>query len=316
MLRRGGLVAFPTETVYGLGADAQRSDAVARIFEVKGRPAEHPLIVHVPAGADLQQWAARVPDGARRLAEKFWPGPLTLILDRGPRVPLAVTGGQDSVALRVPDHPIALALLSAFGDGIAAPSANRFGRISPTRAVHVQRELGSLVDLILDGGPCRVGIESTIVSFVGEAPQLLRPGTITAAAIAEVLGAELRPPSRESERSPGQLEQHYAPETALEVVPAALLVERALTLRRAGSSIAVLAKKPIPAPLRPILREGEKPVTWVIAPSSPEHYARALYATLRALDQRGVDRILVEELPGELDWAAAADRLRRAASKS
>ena len=173
VLRAGGLVALPTETVYGLAADAANPQAVARVFALKGRPATHPLIVHIAATAVLEQWAADVPAGARRLAEAFWPGPLTLILKRQPQVLDAVTGGQDSVGLRVPAHPLALAVLAEFDGGIAAPSANRYGRVSPTTADHVREEFGDAVDFILDGGPCRLGIESTIVSFLGEDPVLL-----------------------------------------------------------------------------------------------------------------------------------------------
>jgi len=313
ILRRGGLVAFPTETVYGLGADAQRAEAVERIFAAKGRPSDHPVIVHVPAGADLGRWAARVPVAAERLAERFWPGPLTLVLPRGPRVPDAVTGGQNTVALRVPDHPLALALLSAFGDGIAAPSANRFGRVSPTLAEHVREELGSAVDLILDGGPCRVGLESTILSLVNDRPRVLRPGAITAAEIAEVLQETVGSgPGATAIRAPGLLDAHYAPSTPMTLVPAPALVDEAMSLHRRGSAITVLARVPMPVPLRPILGEGTKPVVWIVAPASSHAYAHALYATLRAIDRRQVERILVEEPPAIDEWTAVTDRLRRA----
>ncbi|MEK7737911.1 MAG: L-threonylcarbamoyladenylate synthase, partial [Pseudomonadota bacterium] len=195
LLRAGELVAFPTETVYGLGADAANPAAVAKIFAAKGRPADHPLIVHLPSAEALDAWAREVPESARKLAAAFWPGPLTLILKRQPQVPDAVTGGQDTVGLRVPDHPLALALLKAFDGGrfrgIAAPSANRYGRISPTSAAHVRAELGAAVPLVLDGGDCQVGIESTIVDLSRGTPRLLRPGAIGAADIAHVLGANL-----------------------------------------------------------------------------------------------------------------------------
>ena len=187
-LRAGALVAFPTETVYGLGADARDPAAVKRIFTAKGRPADHPVIVHLYDTTRLAEWARAVPKDAIALAKAFWPGPLTLILPRAARVPDIVTGGQDSVGLRVPSHPVARALLEAFGDGIAAPSANRFGRISPTTARHVADDLGDAVAMILDGGACAVGIESTIVSFAAEAPVLLRPGAITVPDLARVLG--------------------------------------------------------------------------------------------------------------------------------
>ena len=200
VLRRGGLVAFPTETVYGLGADAESPDAVARIFAAKGRPANHPVIVHIGHADLLEHWAADIPPSAWLLAKHFWPGPLTLILKRNARVLDAVTGGQDTVGLRMPDHPVALALLSAFGGGVAAPSANRYGRISPTTALHVRDELGEAVDCILDGGPCRVGIESTILDLSGAHPQLLRPGAISAAAIEIALGRDLVAADRKSTR--------------------------------------------------------------------------------------------------------------------
>uniref|UniRef100_UPI002FDD1BFD L-threonylcarbamoyladenylate synthase n=1 Tax=Pelomicrobium sp. TaxID=2815319 RepID=UPI002FDD1BFD len=204
ILRAGGLVAFPTETVYGLGADARNPEAVGKIFAAKGRPQHHPVIVHLAEAAQLEAWAVDIPDGARRLAERFWPGPLTLILRRGPGVPDAVTGGQDTVGLRVPAHPVAQALLQAFGGGIAAPSANRFGRLSPTTAQHVEAELDGAVDLILDGGACPVGIESTIVDCAGERPTLLRPGHIGREVLEEALGVRVEAPGPGAPRAPGR----------------------------------------------------------------------------------------------------------------
>ena len=187
-LRAGEVVAFPTETVYGLGADARNEAAVKRVFEIKRRPADHPLIVHLAEAAQADAWAVEVPDTARRLMARFWPGPLTLVLPAREDVPRLVTGGQDSVALRVPSHPLALALLNAFGGGLAAPSANRFGALSPTEAWHVRASLGDQVDLVLDGGPCRYGLESTIVSLLEERPRVLRPGALPLAALREALG--------------------------------------------------------------------------------------------------------------------------------
>ena len=213
VLARGGLVAFPTETVYGLGADASNETAVRRIFSVKGRPADHPLIVHLARVEQLADWAQRVPEAAWRLAEAFWPGPLTLVLPRAPRVLDVVTGGQESVGIRVPSHPVAQALLQAFGGGIAGPSANRFGRVSPTTAEHVRAELGSEVDLVLEGGQSEVGIESTIVDLSSDRPALLRPGIIGAERIAAVLGNALHAPDRTSPRASGMLASHYAPRT-------------------------------------------------------------------------------------------------------
>jgi L-threonylcarbamoyladenylate synthase len=317
-LRAGGLVAFPTETVYGLGADAASRAALARLYAAKGRPTSHPVIVHVPRGADLGRWAARVPAAAERLAERFWPGPLTLVLDRAARVPDEVTGGQPTVALRVPDHPIALALLGAFGDGVAAPSANRFGRLSPTRAEHVRAELGDLVDVVLDGGPCRVGVESTIVALVGERPLVLRPGAILAGELAEVLGELPRTPDvaaravGELPRAPGGLPSHYAPATPLELLTADELPARVAALLRRGERVAVLARGSAPAPLADAEAPGGS-LVWLRAPDAADAYARALYATLRGLDDGKHSRIIVETVPAGARWLAVADRLRRAA---
>lgn len=211
VLHTGGLVAFATETVYGLGANAEDPDAVARTFAVKGRPASHPLIVHLQGTEHLGDWVQDVPDTALALAERFWPGPLTLVLRRGPRVPLEATGGLDTVAVRVPDHPVALALLAEFDGGITAPSANRFGSVSPTTASHVHAELGDAVDFVLDGGPCRVGVESTIIDATAAAPSILRPGGVTREDLEAVLGRPLTLDAASRIRVPGQHPSHYAP---------------------------------------------------------------------------------------------------------
>ncbi|HSL56219.1 MAG TPA: L-threonylcarbamoyladenylate synthase, partial [Acidimicrobiales bacterium] len=213
VLRAGGLVGLPTETVYGLAADAEQPAAVARVFAAKGRPPSHPLIVHLASGGALDDgWAADVPDTARTLAAVVWPGPLTLLVRRGPRVLDEVTGGRPTVALRVPDHPSALAVLAGLDGGLVAPSANRFGRVSPTTAADVVAELGDRVDLVLDGGPCRVGVESTIVDLTGPEPVVLRPGGVPAARLAELLGVAVRRWSGEGEAvAPGMLPSHYAP---------------------------------------------------------------------------------------------------------
>ncbi len=304
VLRRGGLVAFPTETVYGLGADAENVVAVARLFAVKGRPTNHPLIVHIGNVEQLERWAVMIPSSARRLAQRFWPGPLTLILRRSARVPDAVTGGQDTVGLRMPAHPAALALLSAFGGGIAAPSANRFGHLSPTTAAHVRAELGSAVDSIMDGGPCRVGIESTILDLSGAQPRLLRPGAVTAAELETALGEPLAGPSGDMPRVPGMLPSHYAPQTPLLLVSSHDLpseVHRRLLL---GERVAVLARSAAPPQAECI---------WEVMPAGPDDYARELYARLRALDALHADRLLIEALPAEAVWQALRDRLARAA---
>jgi L-threonylcarbamoyladenylate synthase len=304
-LRAGALVAFPTETVYGLGADADNADALRAIFAAKGRPADHPVIVHVAEHADVGAWARDVPAGAQRLADAFWPGALTLILPRAAGVSDLVTGGQDSVGLRVPSHPVARGLLQAFvahgGRGIAAPSANRFGRISPTTAQHVDDDLGDRVALILDGGACDVGIESTIVAFRGDDAVLLRPGGIAAEALARVLGHALRMPDAAAPRASGMLASHYAPRTPARLVPAAALAREATA---AGASAAVLAR------MRdaPVAFRG----TWRRAPLEAAPYAHDLYANLRMLDAVGAAEILIEAVPADDAWLAIADRLMRA----
>ncbi len=306
LLRDGGLVAFPTETVYGLGADARNADAVRRIFVAKGRPEDHPVIVHVEDLAAAEGWIADMPDDARALAQAFWPGPLTLIVPRAADVLDAITGGQSSVGLRVPAHPVARALLAAFRGGIAAPSANRFGHVSPTTARHVADDLGDAVDLILDGGACDVGIESTIVAFMTGTPMLLRPGGIPLDAIAGVLGR--MPLSRDATapRASGTLTSHYAPRTPASLVkPDALLAELA-QLEERDERIAVLAV----SARRPDAFDG----VWISAPNDATIYARMLYANLRALDGADADAILIERVPQERDWAAIGDRLARATS--
>ena len=313
LLRQGRLVAFPTETVYGLGADASNSDAVRRIFQAKGRPADHPLIVHIPSADSLNDWALTVPDAAKQLAARFWPGPLAMILNKRPEVPLVVTGGQQTVGLRMPDHPVALRLLRAFGGGIAAPSANRFCRISPTQAAHVEEELGDAVDLILDGGACQVGVESTIVDLSGNRPKLLRPGHITRLEIEAVLQTELIIVSPQSEqtnqqevRAPGMMAVHYAPSTMAMLCPADRLTEiiQELTLRE--KRIGILAYN---------LDQAENRLTRVIRmPEQAEDYAQALYTSLRELDSLQLDMILVEQPPNTEAWRAINDRLCKATS--
>jgi L-threonylcarbamoyladenylate synthase len=308
VLRAVGLVAFPTETVYGLGADASNAAAVRRIFEVKGRPASHPVIVHIADGVQLANWARDIPEAARRLALKFWPGPLTVILKRARGVSDEVTGGQDTVALRVPSHPMAQQLLARFGGGIAAPSANRHGRVSATTAEHVRREFGAAIECVLDGGAAEVGIESAIVDLSGGKAVLLRPGWIPAPEIERVLGGPLAAPSGDEPRAPGTLAAHYAPETPLMLVEGDRLAELVATLTRQGRKVAALAfSKP-----RPTLPG----VTWHAAPRDVAGYARTLYASLRTLDAEGCDTILVERPPRETAWTAINDRLNRAAAGS
>jgi len=311
VLRRGGLVAMPTETVYGLAADAGNPDAVRAVFSAKGRPVDHPVIVHVADVGAIDDWAAEVPATARELTAAFWPGPLTLVLKRDARVPDLITGGQDTVGLRSPAHPWARALLQRFGGAVAAPSANRFGRISPTTAQHVIDELGlkpaGAVDMVLDGGPCPVGIESTIVDLSGPRPQLLRPGAITREQLQAALGLPVDAPHGAAPRAPGRLEQHYAPRTPLEVVPAAEIAQRVVSLR--PSTVAVLAPA-WAAPTEPNL------VLHLVAADDPADYARRLYEELRRLDASGAARLIVATPPDGSDWEAVRDRLTHASAGS
>jgi L-threonylcarbamoyladenylate synthase len=312
VLKRGGLVAVPTETVYGLAADASNQAAVRAIFAAKGRPADHPVIIHVADASAIDVWAREVPDSARALATAFWPGPLTLVLKRSPRALDVVTGGQDTVGLRCPAHPWARALLQAFGGALAAPSANRFGHLSPTTAEHVRAGLGEkptgALDLILDGGACPVGIESTIVDLSGAQPTLLRPGSITRLALEQVLGTPVAEPGGAAPRAPGRLERHYAPRTPLEVVPVDRLGSRLAALFHLR--VAVLA----PAAVLRTLRA--QPAVEIAASEEPVAYARELYANLHQLDQAVADRIVVSAPASGPEWAAIHDRLRRAQAGS
>ncbi|MFD5829941.1 L-threonylcarbamoyladenylate synthase [Lentzea sp. NPDC060358] len=306
VLRAGGLVALPTETVYGLAADAENPAALARVFAAKGRPTTHPLIVHVRSGEDLSDWAEDVPAAARVLASHFWPGPLTLVLRRGRRVPLEATGGLETVALRVPGHPVALALLAAFGGGVAAPSANRFGSVSPTTADHVRAELGDAVDFVLDGGPCDVGVESTIVDATADVPAVLRPGGVTAEDLEAVLGFAPAVPATSPVRVPGQHPSHYAPRARVVLVEPAKVAVEAEILQDQGHRVGVL----LPAAL------GDTPVNAhavVRLPGSAAGYARGLYGFLRDLDEQGCD-VIVASVPESTGLGLAiANRLHRAA---
>jgi L-threonylcarbamoyladenylate synthase len=291
-LRAGALVAFPTETVYGLGGDASQPAAVERIFTVKGRPRRHPLIVHLADVDALDRWAATVPSNARRLAAAYWPGPLTLLLSRSPLVADAVTGGRPAVGLRVPGHPLAVRLLRAFGGALAAPSANRFGRVSPTTAAHVRADLGSDVDLVLDGGPCSVGVESTIVDCTTEPPTLLRHGAVTLPELAATAGTPVLDGTGGPSRAPGMLASHYAPAATVEVVTdRAAAAARAEELRRRGRAVDVLDPGP-----------------------DAEAYARHLYEWLREADARRLDVLVVVPPPDDGLGAAVNERLRKAAA--
>jgi L-threonylcarbamoyladenylate synthase len=299
-LLAGGLVAFPTETVYGLGADACDADAVARIYSVKGRPADHPLIVHVASMDGLGDWADDVPGYAISLARDFWPGPMTLVVKRSGLAGDFVTGGQDTVGVRVPDHPVALGLLEAFvragGKGVAAPSANRFGNVSPTTAQAVSDELGDYLaggDQILDGGPCDVGVESTIIDCTGDTPKILRPGAITAQMIAESTGLEVVGVVEESAiRVSGSLEAHYAP-------AATVVLDQSPV---AGQGFIAMAGV--------VAGDG---VIRLASPNSHEEFARVIYSALRAADQLKLQTVVVAQPVGDGIAVAIRDRLKRAA---
>jgi L-threonylcarbamoyladenylate synthase len=311
LLEQGRLVAFPTETVYGLGADAENPAAIARIYAAKGRPSNHPVIVHLAPEADLGYWVSAIPAEAHTLIDAFWPGPLTLILPRAAHIPAAVAGGQNSIGVRCPSHPVAQALLRVFKDGkggIAAPSANKFGHVSPTLAQHVRDEFADgSVDLILDGGQSEVGIESSILDLSRlhtHGPVLLRPGRITALQLAEVLGMLPAAPDAAAPRASGTLEAHYAPRTPVAMVASAVLLPTLRQLADAGRRVA-------------LLHWNDGPHADALQlPSSPAGYAHGLYAGLRALDAVAADLILIEAPPLSADWQAINDRLRRAAHDS
>jgi len=302
-LRRGEVIGLPTETVYGLAADAGNAAAVAQIFALKGRPADHPLIVHVAGAEQLGDFCRALPPAAQALARAFWPGPLTLILPRAPSVPDIVTGGQDSVGLRCPAHPLALEVLRAFGGGLAAPSANRFGHISPTSAAHVRAEFGAAVPVVLDGGDCEIGIESTIVDLVSAQPRILRPGRITREQLIEVIGDVEAAPGADSPRASGTLEAHYAPRTPMLLLAREAMEREGAQQRALGQKVALLALGKLPPGF-----EGEA------LPDEAQAYAHGLYAALRALDAGGAHLLLVQRPPEGRDWFAVHDRLRRAAA--
>jgi len=303
-LRAGQLIALPTETVYGLGADAANREAVGRIFALKGRPSTHPLIVHLAGVEAVPHWCRDWPVAAQALAANFWPGPLTLVLRRAATVPEVVTAGQDTVALRVPAHALALELLTAFGGGVAAPSANRYGRISPTTAQHVRDDLGDAVAVILDGGPCEVGLESTIVACLDGRVTLLRPGRLTRTDIAAVVGA-VHAPDAAAPRVPGSLRSHYAPRTPVRLLDSEVLDVVHRQHQDERHTAVVLALRSAPA--------GIAGHTWIQAPGDARRYGHDLYANLRTLDLQGAAVVLVERPPAGDEWAAVLDRLTRAA---
>lgn len=320
-LKAGLLVAFPTETVYGLGADASSAAALERLYAVKGRPTSHPVIVHIARVEQLTDWAKDIPPQAYQLAERFWPGPMTLILPKADHVLSQVTGGQDSVGIRIPSHPVALKLLKAFAGGLAAPSANRFGRLSPTSAQAVEAEFADSPDevaMVLDGGPCDVGIESTIISLLSSQAKILRPGMIDAASVAEVLGAEAfssgSSASSNETRVPGALPSHYAPQTKLTVASSEQLIELVLELNAIERTAAVFAFDSTVAKLRSNLSDLAFD-SLVVAPEQVDQYARSLYEQLRLFDKLKLDRIFVEAVPDGSAWDGVRDRLERASAE-
>lgn len=304
ILKRGGLVGMPTETVYGLAADATNERAIAKVFSAKARPADHPLIVHVASPLEVPVWASRCPEGAWKLIDRFWPGPLTLILPKQPTVSPMITAGQSTVGIRCPDHPIALALLAGFEGALVAPSANRFGRISPTSAADVAAELGDRVDAILDGGPCPIGIESTVLDYSSAPPILLRPGHIGVEDIEAVCGEALGYPNGQPQKAPGTLPAHYAPATALLWLDFdSICIE--LSHHQPGFRLAAMIRSPVDP-------SHSSDVTIAAMPTDPVNYAKTFYRTLRRLDAGGFARILIEKTPTDATWAAINDRIARA----
>jgi L-threonylcarbamoyladenylate synthase len=305
VLRTGGLVAFATETVYGLGADATNAKAIAKIFAAKGRPSTNPLIVHIADASVARRYATTWPDVAAKLAEAFWPGPLTLVLPKSAEIVQAVTAGRGTVGLRVPDHPLALALLQAFDGPVAAPSANKSNRISPTTAQHVRDELGAAVDLILDGGPCRVGIESTVLDLSGEQPTILRPGGASRQQIEAITGPVRmmeHAVKNEAAMSPGQLPVHYAPRTAAWRFETSQRGQISPEIGGAKCGMVVLSPQDVVSKWEHIVALSCK----------PEVYARHLYEVLRELDAMDLAAIFIEMPPDEPQWAAIRDRITRA----
>ncbi|WP_293779243.1 L-threonylcarbamoyladenylate synthase [uncultured Oxalicibacterium sp.] len=311
-LERGELVAFPTETVYGLGADAENPCAVTYIYEAKGRPSNHPVIVHIAPEADLSYWVSEIPDDAQKLIKAFWPGPLTLILKRAAHIPDTVSGGQDSIGIRCPSHPVAQALLRSFKEGkggVAAPSANRFGHVSPTTAQHVRDEFGAahpLVRCVLEGEQSEVGIESTIVDLSRGRAVLLRPGHIDLAALENVLGYAPAMPDAQAPRASGTLEAHYAPSTPVVLLEGEGLLSALQRLQQAGKQVALMQFGDVQAIAK----------ATIVLSRQATAYAHDLYAALRAMDQEKADVIVVEAPPADEAWRGINDRLRRAAHDS
>ena len=312
-LRAGEAIGLPTETVYGLAADANNLDAVTKIFSAKGRPADHPLIVHVASAEDAKAWAGDWPEAADKLAHAFWPGPMTLIVKRAAHVLDAVTGGQDTVGLRVPSHPAAQAVLQHFHgehQGLAAPSANQFGQVSPTTAAHVAAEFPDRLLMILDGGPCDVGVESTIIDVSGDTVRILRPGRVRAGEIEQVLGTSLAEHGDDAPRVPGALASHYAPKTQTLMLATARLKMQLRAFRQAQDR----------GPMRCVIThsfdaEPAERVRVIRLAADAETWERELYALLRALDEERYGTLIIEAPPATPEWDAVNDRVRRATQR-
>lgn len=308
LLRAGELVAFPTETVYGLGADANNPIAIQKVFQAKGRPADHPVIVHIAEPKQLTDWARDIPESAWVLAQHFWPGPLTIILYKQAHVSALITGNQETIGIRIPNHPLTLELLKQFGSGIVGPSANKYGRVSPTTAAHVTNDLGSDVAAVVDGGACQVGIESTIIDLTAEQPCIMRMGAISAAEIANVLGYAVTINNKTSAvRTPGSHAAHYAPRTPAHLMHSNELLFKIDELQQSGKTCAVLSLNVKPNSLSP-------DIYWLHTNNNPSEYAHDLYANLRLLDQLKKDVLLIESPPQTDTWLAVIDRLSRATS--
>ncbi len=325
-LKKGRLVAIPTETVYGLAADASNDAAVRKIFAAKGRPADHPLIVHIASLKELSHWAIDIPDYAFKLAEQYWPGPMTLILKKQAHVLDSITGQQNTVGIRIPQHTVAQQLLKAFGGGLAAPSANRFGQISPTSAAHVQKHLGDVVDIILDGGNCGIGIESTIIDCSGDFPRILRPGIITESMLKDTigLGASLRwhdtlDKIAEAPRVSGGLPSHYAPQTLTRLLNVEI-IDNILKNTATKNIVIISSRKPMAHHVK--LYDSRVPhrsphidpniCSWIVMPNDPHTYAHRLYEQLHFADSLQCQEILIEQVPDTPEWSGILDRITKA----
>jgi len=308
-LLAGELVAFPTETVYGLGADATNPTAIKKVFATKGRPADHPLIVHIANAKQLPSWARNISDSAWAVAEQFWPGPLTLILHKQLGVSSLITGGQDTIAIRIPDHPLTLQLLQNFAGAIVGPSANKYGRVSPTTAAHVATDLGNAVSVILDGGECAVGLESTIIDLTNTQPVIRRSGAISAIELSNLLKQPISVDTNANNnvRTSGSHESHYAPVTTVRMLTYNELVTAATLLQQQHKRFSVLSFEASPTDINPN-------IYWQQVSRDPKQYAHSLYANLRAHDLLNNNVILVERPPQDISWLAILDRLTRASA--